>query len=67
MSTPEEIHRDRLYEQLLVKFGEMAEFIGGWQSHAGTYLDGKLYAFAEELRVLGVQDLSRGKVAVSGR
>jgi hypothetical protein len=65
MSTPEELHRNRLYEQLLLKFGEVAEFIGGWQSHAGTYLDGKLYAFAEELRLAGVQELPRGRAAVA--
>jgi len=67
MNTPEELHRDRLYEALLIKFGELAEFIGGWESHAGTYLDGKLFSFAEELRVAGVKELPRGKAAASGR
>lgn len=66
MSTPEEIHRDRLNEGLLIEFGEFAEFIGGWQSVAGQYLDGRLTELAERLRKAGMQEWPKRTMAKVG-
>lgn len=56
MSTPEEIHRDRLYEALLVNdFALVMEFLRTADAEQGTYLDGVLWTLAGKLQVVGVK------------
>jgi hypothetical protein len=62
VSTSEELHREALYRSLINEFLEVGVAIGGWESEVGSYLDGKLWALAETLRVAGVQDLTRARL-----
>jgi hypothetical protein len=47
--TIQERYRELAYEELLRDFMVFASHLGGWDTEAGVYLDGKLWALAAKI------------------